>query len=366
MTTRAVSAAPRVVTFGEVLLRLSPPHPHERLFQSPLLRTWFGGSEANVAAGLAQLGTRVDHVSRVPAHAIGDAALAALRADGVGVAHVARGGTRLGAYFVESGADLRPLRTVYDRAGSAFAELEPGHLDWDAVLAGAAWFHVSGIIPALGDGPMRALHAALAAARAHDVPVSVDLNWRPALWQDRDPRPVMVPIAAAARLLIANPGAIAIMLGERTAGTPPEPPDALRDTAARLCARFGCAEVALTQRDVRSAHVHAWTAHFYDTASGVLHSADRYDVQVVDRVGGGDSFVAALLHARFAGRGPGEAVRFAAAASALKLTIPGDINRVSVEEVDQLLATGPRTVSAPFTAAPATLHPAPLPPITAP
>ena len=332
-------AASRVVTFGEVLLRLSPPHPHERLFQSPTLRTWFGGSEANVAAGLAQLGTAVDHVTRVPAHAVGDAALAALRAEGVSVRHVARGGTRLGAYFVESGADVRPLRTVYDRAGSGFAELEPGHLDWDTALAGASWFHVSGIVPALGDGPARTLTAALDAARAHGVPVSVDLNWRPALWQGRDPRPLIEPLASAARLLIANPGAIEIMLGERTEGTAPEPPDALRDTAARLCARFGCAEIALTQRDVRSAHAHAWTAHLYDGATGALASAPWYDVQVVDRVGGGDSFVAALLHARFAGRAPADAVRFAAAASALKLTIPGDFNRVTVDEIDRLVAS---------------------------
>ncbi len=331
-------AAPCVVTFGEVLLRLSPPHPHERLFQSPALRTWFGGSEANVAAGLAQLGTAVEHVTRVPAHAVGDAALAALRAEGVGVRHVARGGPRLGAYFVESGADLRPLRTVYDRAGSAFAELEPGHLDWDAALGGAAWFHVSGIVLALGDGPRRVLGEALAAARAHGVPVSVDLNWRPALWQERDPRPLVEPLAAAADLLIANPGAIAVMLGEPTAGAAPEPPAALRDTAARLCRRFGCREVALTQRDVRSAHAHAWTAHLYEGATGALHSADRYDVQVVDRVGGGDSFVAALLHARLAGRPAAEAVRFAAAAGALKLTIPGDFNRVTADEVDRLVA----------------------------
>ena len=334
-------AVGRVVTFGEVLLRLSPPHPHERLFQSPALRTYFGGSEANVAAGLAQLGTAVEHVTRMPQHAIGDAALAALRAEGIGVRHVARGGTRLGAYFVESGADVRPLRTVYDRAGSAFAEIEPAHLDWDAVLAGATWFHVSGIVPALGDGPERTLAAALAAARAHGVPVSVDLNWRPALWHGRDPRPHIEPLAAAAHLLVANPGALAVMLGEHTAGTAPEPPDALRATAARLCQRFGCREVALTQRQVRSAHAHAWTAHLYEAATGVLHSAARYDVHVVDRVGGGDSFVAALLHARFAGREAAAVVRFAAAASALKLTIPGDFNRVTAEEIDRLVATGP-------------------------
>jgi 2-dehydro-3-deoxygluconokinase len=176
------------VTFGEVLLRLSPDRPQERLFQSPALRSYFGGAEANVAAGLAALGVPADHVTRLPANALGDAAMAALRAAGVGVTHVARGGDRLGLYFVESGADLRPLRTVYDRAGSAFALVEPAHLDWHAALAGAAWFHVTGINPALGAGPLRAMTAGLDAARALGVRVSIDLNWRPALWTGRDPR----------------------------------------------------------------------------------------------------------------------------------------------------------------------------------
>lgn len=329
---------PRVVTLGEVLLRLSPPHPHERLFQSPALRTYFGGAEANVAAGLAQLGVPVEHVTRLPANALGDAAFAALRAEGVGVAHAARGGERMGLYFVEGGADLRPLRVVYDRAGSGFSEIEPAHVDWDAVMRGAGWFHVSGITPVLGAGPARALDAALDAARAHQVPVGVDLNWRPALWRGRDPKPVLQPIAGRADLLVANPGAIDVMLGIPTAGRIPEPPDALRETARRVHERFGCRAVALTQREIVSAGEHAWQAHLWSAADGVLHSAPRYTVRVVDRVGGGDSFVAALLYARLAGRSPADAVRFATAASALKLTIPGDQNRVSAAEVDHLLS----------------------------
>jgi 2-dehydro-3-deoxygluconokinase len=329
---------PRVVTFGEVLLRLSPDRPQERLFQSPALRSYFGGAEANVAAGLAALGVPADHVTRLPANALGDAAMAALRAAGVGVTHVARGGDRLGLYFVESGADLRPLRTVYDRAGSAFALVEPAHLDWHAALAGAAWFHVTGINPALGAGPLRAMTAGLDAARALGVRVSIDLNWRPALWTGRDPRPVVEPLAAHADLLVANPGAIAVMLGVPTAGTMPEPPDALRDTARRVHERFGCRDVALTQRETVSASEHAWQAHLWSAADDVLHSARRYRVRVVDRVGGGDSFVAGLLYARLAGRAPADAVRFATAASALKLTIPGDQNRVTAAEVDHLLS----------------------------
>lgn len=325
-----------VVTFGEVLLRLSPPG-QERLFQTPQLRTFFGGSEANVAAGLAHLGTRASHVTRVPANPMGDAALRALTAEGVDVRRAVRGGTRLGLYFVESGADLRPLRVVYDRAGSAFAELEPGHVDWDAALRGASWFHVSGITPALGAGPCAAVHAALAAARANAVPVSLDLNYRPALWTGRDPRPVLEPIAAQADLLVANPGAIQLMLGIATEGTAPEAPDALRATAETVHARFGCRQVAITQRETISAGEHGWRAHFWDAASDAFHSAPRYQVRLVDRVGGGDSFVAGLLHALGEDRSHDEAVRFATAASALKLTIPGDINRVTAGEVEQLL-----------------------------
>jgi 2-dehydro-3-deoxygluconokinase len=328
----------RVVTFGEVLLRLSPPG-QERLFQSPALRPYFGGSEANVAASLAHFGARVEHVTRVPANAVGEAALAALRAEGVGVRAVARGGSRLGIYFVEGGADIRPLRVVYDRAHSAFAELEPEHLDWEGVMRGAEWFHVSGITPALGEGPLRATHAALDAARAAGVPVSLDLNYRPALWQGRDPKPVLQPIARRAQLLIANPGAIQVMLGVDTAGTPPEPASALHATARQVHEQFGCARIAITQRETLSASEHGWRAHFFDGADDALHASERYQVRLVDRVGGGDSFVAGLLHALLDGRPSADAVRFATAASALKLTIPGDFNRVTADEVERFLSS---------------------------
>jgi 2-dehydro-3-deoxygluconokinase len=328
------------VTFGEVLLRLSPPGA-ERLFQSPTLRVWFGGSEANVAAGLTRLGTPAEHVTRLPTTALGDAALAALRADGVGVGRVLRGCERLGLYFVEGGAELRPLTVVYDRAGSAFAELVPEALDWDEILRGAAGFHVSGITPALGPGPCRAVLAALAAAARLDVPVSLDLNYRPALWQGRDPRPVLRPVAERARLLVGNPGAIAAMLGVETEGAAPEPPDALRATAVRVHERFGCARVAITQRETHSASEHGWQAHLWEAAApDALLPGGRYRTRVVDRVGGGDAFVAGLLHALLGGAEPARAVRFATAAGALKLTIPGDVNRVGADEVERLLAAG--------------------------
>jgi 2-dehydro-3-deoxygluconokinase len=326
----------RVVCFGELLLRLSPPGA-ERLFQSPTLRTWFGGSEANVAMGLAHLGSGAAYVTRLPASPVGDAALAAVRAEGVDVTGVLRGGERMGIYFVESGAGIRPLRVVYDRAGSAFSRLDPAELDWPALLRGADWLHLSGITPALDEGPARAALDAADAARALGVRVSVDLNYRPALWAGRDPRAVLPALARVCDLLVANPVAAAAMLGvEAEAGRDAA---ALRRAAERIAGEHGCGAVALTFRDVISASEHGWSAALLD--GGAFHLSRHWRVEVVDRVGGGDSFAAALLHARMQGMAPAAAVEFAAAAGALKLTIPGDFNRVAPAEVEAALAAHP-------------------------
>jgi 2-dehydro-3-deoxygluconokinase len=327
----------RVVCFGEIMLRLSPPND-ERLFQSPALRTYFGGSEANVAVSLAHLGVRSDYVTRLPANAVGDAALSALRAEGVGVRGVLRGGERLGIYFVESGADLRALRVVYDRAGSAFSALDPEEIDWEGLLHGAEWLHLSGITPALGEGPALAATQAAAAARSLGVRVSVDLNYRPALWKGRDPKPVMRPLVTGSSVLVGNPGAAAAMLGIGSPGGAESAAD-LRGSAERIAEELGIATVALTRREVVSASEHGWSTAMYDRRSATLHTSRRYQVRVVDRVGGGDSFAAALIYALLCGREAREALEFATAASALKLTIPGDFNRVSVEEVERVMNT---------------------------
>lgn len=326
-------ATRRVVTFGELLLRLASPGT-ERLFQTPTLRAWWGGAEANVAVGLASLGTPVTHVSRVPANVPGDAAVRALRAEGVDVSQVARGGDRLGLYYFEAGAGARPLHVTYDRAGSSFATLEASTFDWDVILDGASWFHVSGITPALGDGPRHATSGALAAARARGIPCSIDLNFRPALWSGRDPRPIITPIVEGVDLLIGNPGAIEAMLGVVTAGEAPESPEAVEATARTLMARFGAGQALITQRTTISASVHAWQVHGLEHATAAFRTGDRHLLQLVDRVGGGDSFVAGFLHARLAGRSFGDAIDFGLAASILKCTIPGDANRVSVAEID--------------------------------
>jgi 2-dehydro-3-deoxygluconokinase len=325
-----------VVTFGELLLRLSPPGD-ERLLESPHLLTFFGGAEANVAVALSHLGVRCDYVTRLPANPIGDAALGALQEEGVGTAWIARGGERLGIYFVEPSSDLRAMRVVYDRAGSAFARLDPRAVDWPAILADADWLHASGITPALGDAPAQALARAVGCARERDIPVSLDLNYREALWRDRDPRPLVEPLARQATVVIGNPTAVRAMLGIDADDTSLATPARARDLAERLAACCGAKRVALTRREVLGAREHGWSAVLYDAESRAFAASRRHCVQVVDRVGGGDSFAAALI-ARLLGGDPlAEALEFAVAASALKLTVPGDFSRVSVGEVEELL-----------------------------
>src|SRR5213595_607855 len=331
-------AVTRAVTFGELLLRLSPPG-EETLFESSDLVTCFGGAEANVAVALSHFGVSCDYVTRVPDNPIGDAGVAALAREGVGTEWIARGGERLGIYFVEPGADLRTMRVVYDRAGSAFARIEPRAVDWPRVLAGADWFHSSGITPALGDGAAATLADAIACARAQRIPVSFDLNYREALWRDRDPRPLVEPLARQATVLIANPMAVRAMLGIDADETSLATPDLARELAQRLAHRCGVKRVALTRREILGARRHGWSAVLYDAESRSFAQSRRYCVEVVDRVGGGDSFAAALIARLLGGDPPAGALEFAVAASALKLTVPGDFSRASVQEVEELLRT---------------------------
>jgi len=328
----------RVVTFGELLLRLSPPG-EERLFESSDLVTCFGGAEANVAVALSHFGVRCDYVTRVPDNPIGRAGVAALEREGVGTEWIQRGGERLGIYFVEPGADLRAMRVVYDRAGSALARIEPRAVDWPRVLAGADWFHASGITPALGDRPAAVLADAIARARAQRIPVSFDLNYREALWRDRDPRPLVEPLVRQATLLIANPTAVRAMLGIDADETSLATPDLARELAQGLAHRCGVKRVALTRRELLEARRHGWSAVLYDAESRSFAQSRRHCVEVVDRVGGGDSFAAGLIARLLGGDPPAGALEFAVAASALKLTVPGDFSRASVQEVEELLRT---------------------------
>jgi 2-dehydro-3-deoxygluconokinase len=331
----------KVVTFGELLLRLSPPG-YERLLQSPSLRATFGGGEANVAVSLAHFGLDSHFVSRLPANAVGDAALAALRAEGVSVAAVQRGGERVGIYFAETGASQRASLVVYDRAHSAISTIEPGTIRWRELLAGAAWFHTSGITPALGAGPAVETRAALSAAREAGATVSVDLNYRRKLWSEADAQRVMRPLMRDVALVIANEEDLQTVLGIPIAHADVTKgrfdAQAYGAAAERVVAEYGVKRVAITLRESISASDNGWSALVYDAATKTLHRGPRFVVRLVDRIGGGDSFAAGLIYALLDGQTAERALGFAIAASALKQTIPGDFNRVSVAEVQRLAA----------------------------
>ena len=329
----------KTVCFGEIMLRLSPPG-FERFFQSPLLQASFGGGEANVAVSLAHFGIDSHYVTRVPASPIGEAAVRALRAEGVRVDHVLRGGVRLGIYFAEAGASQRASVVVYDRAHSAVSELAPGVVPWPEVFAGADWFHVTGITPALGATAACTTREAVEAARRAGVRVSVDLNFRRKLWSEQEAQAVMRPLITSVDLVIANEEDLQAVLGidvphTDVAGASLDL-DGYRSAVERVSREFGVAMVAVTLRESVSASDNAWSAVLFDDVHGQFHRSQRYEVRLVDRIGGGDSFAAGLLYALGSGREPERALCFAVAASALKQTIPGDFNRVSVDEVERL------------------------------
>ena len=330
----------KVVTFGELMLRLSPPGL-ERLLQSPTLSATFGGAEANVAVSLAHWGCESVYVTRVPANGIGDAALRALRAEGVGTDFVLRGGRRLGIYYAESGVSQRPATVIYDRAHSAISEIDPAALDWTRVLAGGKWFHVSGITPALGPNVARCVTDALAAARAAQVRTSVDLNYRRKLWSEEEAQAVMRPLMKDVDVLIANEEDVQAVLGLDVPGVNVQSgrlnAKAYRDVTRAVCA-LGPRVVAITLRESISATDNGWSAVLGGGEPGELLESQRYDIRVVDRIGAGDAFAAGLIYGLGNGRPPIEALRFAVAAGALKHSIPGDFNRVSVEEVERLAA----------------------------
>lgn len=329
----------KTVTFGEIMLRLSPPG-FERLLQSPVLSATFGGGEANVAVSLAHFGLESYYVTRLPPQPIGDAAVRALRAEGVRTDYVVRGGSRVGIYFAETGASQRGSTVVYDRAQSAVSEMPPDAVDWDGVMAGAAWFHVTGITPALGERCAAATTAAIAAAKRAGARVSVDLNYRKKLWSQAQAQATMRPLLRDVDVVIANEEDLQATLGIHVPGADVTggalDVAGYRQAAEQVARELGPPIVAITLRESLSASDNGWSAALFDGATGLFHQAQRYVVRLVDRIGGGDSFAAALIYGLATGRPAEAALQFAVAASALKQTIPGDFNRVSVSEVEAL------------------------------
>lgn len=331
----------RVVTLGEIMLRLKAPG-HERLFQSRSLEATFGGAESNVAVSLANFGLNAAFVTALPAGALGDAVVAELRRFGVDTSHILRQGERLGIYFLEAGANQRPSRVVYDRAHASIATTAASDLDWDAVFRGADWFHVSGITPALSASAAELSLEAVRQARARGVTVSCDYNYRTNLWKyGRKATDVMRELVAYVDVGIANEEDCQKALGLEVAmdvRAGALDPARYEKLAAGVLAAFPNLRMqVISLRESRSADHNAWGACLHDGSRFLM--SRRYEItDIVDRVGGGDAFAAGLIYGLLAWGDAARALDFATAASCLKHSIPGDFNLVGVAEVEALLA----------------------------
>lgn len=330
----------KIVTFGELMLRLAP-EGYLRFVQSDRLEATFGGGEANVAVSLANFGMRAAFVTKLPCHEIGQAAVNSLRKFGVQTDGICRGGDRVGIYFCEKGASQRPSKVIYDRAGSSIATAKREDFDWETLLADADWFHFTGITPALGDNVAQICLDALEVCRKKGIPVSCDLNYRKKLWTREKAGEVMAKLMPYVNVCIANEEDAGDVFGIRAADSNITSGklshDGYREVAKTLSDRFGFDKVAITLRGSISANDNRWAAMLYDGKE--YHFSKEYMIHIVDRVGGGDSFGAGLIYSLLSGASSRESIEFAVAASCLKHTVEGDYNMVSVSEV-QALAGG--------------------------
>jgi 2-dehydro-3-deoxygluconokinase len=335
----------RVVTLGEIMLRLKSPQL-ERLFQSPLLEATFGGGEANVAVSLARFGVEAAFVTLLPRNQLGDAAIAELRRHGVDTSRIVRDGERLGIYFLESGANQRPSVVIYDRSHSSMAEAGPNTFDWGSVFAGANWFHISGITPALSQSSADLCLQAVRSARERGVTVSCDYNYRGKLWQYGKKAPeVMRELVRYVDVGIANEEDCQLSLGisvqasdgqQRVTGgeLALERYEAL---CRKVCETFPNLKYqAITLRESHSASHNGWSACLFNGREFL--ASTKYELtHIVDRVGAGDAFAAGLIYGLATDMGDEVSLNFAVAASALKHTIPGDLNLVTLSEAHNLM-----------------------------
>ena len=332
----------KVVTFGEIMLRLKSP-AYERFFQSPVLEATFGGGEANVAVSLANYGMDVSFVTVLPKNDIADACIRELRGFGVDTSKIVRGDGRLGIYYLETGAVQRPSKVVYDRAGSAIAEAKAGDIDWKKVFEGATWFHLTGITPAISQGAADLSLEAVKAAKELGVHVSCDLNYRKNLWKyGKKADEVMTELVKYVDTVIANEEDF-----QKSLGLSAESASAVQEgqidvelykkIAATAMAKYpNIKRVAITLRESKSANHNDWSACLYNGKDFFL--SRKYSItDIVDRVGGGDSFGGGLIYGLNNYDNEKDALEFAVAASCLKHTIPGDYNRVTVAEVESLM-----------------------------
>ncbi|MDR1025385.1 MAG: sugar kinase [Treponema sp.] len=327
----------KVVSFGEIMLRLAP-EGYYRFAQARNFGAVYGGGEANVAISLANFGLDSVYVTKLPKHEIGQAALNTLRQFGVDTSRIVRGGSRVGIYFLEKGASQRPSKVIYDRTGSSIAGAGPEDFDWDSIFEGAAWFHFTGITPALGDNVAEITLAAVRAAKAGGLTVSCDLNYRKNLWSREKAAEVMGRLVKFVDVCIANEEDAGDVFGIKAGGSDITAGkisrEGYQEVSKALADRFGFKKVAVTLRESISASDNNWAAMLYD--GGAFYFSKKYPIRIVDRVGGGDSFGAGLIYGLIKGLPPQETLEFAVAASCLKHSIEGDYNLVSVEEVQKL------------------------------
>lgn len=327
----------KIVTFGEIMLRLAP-NGYYRFFQNDQLQATFGGGEANVAVSLANFGLEASFVTKLPIHAIGQAAVNSLRYFGVDTKDIVRGGDRVGIYYLEKGASQRGSVCIYDRAGSAIQKADKNDFNWDKIFEDAEWFHFTGITPALGENLVEICKEACIAAKKHNVKVSCDLNYRGKLWTREQARAAMSELCKYVDVCISNEEDAKDVFGIEAENTDiyggKLNKEGYKSVAKQLADKFGFEKVAITLRTSISASDNDWAAMLYDGKDYCF--SKEYHLRIVDRVGGGDSFGAGLIYSLVRGKNTQEAVEFAVAASALKHSVEGDFNRVSVAEVEKL------------------------------
>jgi 2-dehydro-3-deoxygluconokinase len=327
----------KVITFGELMLRLAPEN-YLRFVQSEKYEATFGGAEANVAVSLANYGVDAAFVSKLPEHEIGQCAVNSLRKFGVDTSLITRGGERVGIYYCEKGASQRPSKVIYDRAYSAIAQAKSSDFNWSKIFKGATWFHFTGITPALSDGMANITLRAVKAAKEKGLTVSCDLNFRKKLWSKEKAGKVMGELCKYVDYCIANEEDAKDVFGIEADNTDIYSGKLDREgyisVAKKLTDRFNFKGVAITLRESISASDNNWSAMLYTDGKAVF--SKKYSIHIVDRVGGGDSFGAGLIFSLVNGYEPQKAIEFAVAASCLKHSIEGDYNMVSLKEVEAL------------------------------
>ncbi|MCD2493679.1 sugar kinase [Lacrimispora sp. NSJ-141] len=331
----------KIITFGEIMLRLAPPDG-QRFLQSPELEATFGGGEANVAVSLANFGEDVAFLTALPEDDIGQAAVNSLRYFGVDTTKILRQGERVGIYYAEKGQSQRPSKVIYDRKYSSISMVKQEDFHWDEIFEGTEWFHFTGITPALTPEMHAVCLDACMAARERGITISCDLNYRKKLWTTEEAFETMTKLASYVDVCIANEEDAEKVLGISAKDTDVDSGklsyEGYKAVASEISERYGCKQVAVTLRTSLSANDNRWAAMLY--SDGGYYFSKTYDIHIWDRVGGGDSFGGGLIYAIRRGMDSQSAIEFAAAASCLKHSIQGDFNRVSVEEVNSLMKDG--------------------------